>query len=127
MGDDVSEWIARHDVARSLRGAGRMEDAESAAEYVLAVLARAIREADTGTDVVEIRVHQRAPDAHLIGREGSIQIPRAGRIPVLRVIARVDSAHLERMISSEPCQVVAHRKRRLSQIAECVLSLVADV
>src|SRR5439155_4899916 len=42
MGDEIPEGIARHDVARALRGAGRMENAEPAAEDILGVVARTI-------------------------------------------------------------------------------------
>ena len=41
--DGVAERVARHDVARALRGAGRVEDAEAAAQHRLVVAVRCDR------------------------------------------------------------------------------------
>src|SRR6185369_6923389 len=54
VSDRVAERIARHDVARALRGAGRMEDAESAAKHRLVALVEPLGEAEPRAEIVPI-------------------------------------------------------------------------
>ena len=234
--DRVAERVARHDVARALGGARRMEDAESAPKHGLVAVVEALSEAEARADVVPVGLDQPAADVELVRRERAGQllgarrqqradrgvrhdvmpavgrdevrvdvvsvdedadhlIPqpqeqrqpgiqlevvlrehgpvvrervhrqvaagiallahfvgqteqevrervarrkpregvrafrfvRAGGVAVLRVVARVDAAELDRVRALQPGRAAAEREGRLIEIAERVLPLVANV
>ena len=79
VGDEIPEGIARHDVARALRGARWMEDAEAAADNVLRVAPGAIGEAQSRADVVEVGVDQPGPQSRLVRGQRPVQGLRARR------------------------------------------------
>src|SRR5690606_32876430 len=74
--DGVAEGVARHDVARALRSARRMEDAEPAAKDRLRVPVEAIGEPDARAEVVAVGVHQARSDADVTGQDRAAQVLR---------------------------------------------------
>ena len=79
VGDVVAERVARHDVARALGRAGRMEDAEPASEHGLVVAAEPVGEADAGAQVVAVGLDQPAPDAELVADQRAAERDGARR------------------------------------------------
>ena len=77
-------------MSRALRGAGRMEDAEPAAEHGLVAAVEAMREAEARADVVAIGLDQAAADLELVRRRGAAQSHGARRQQCGDVVVRHD-------------------------------------